>query len=154
MEKTLGITRSNFNRLERLDFKDIIEECRNIFGVEVPGYHGTKVSVQAKVIVFRPSLQIPNLKCVEFIDNATNEIIEFFYDWGDSSNMLMKFHGHYHPDGTPEEIKRYDPFHLHLKIDRNDTELKKREKDTQYKCLYNVLIFIKQYVYVHTYAQK
>jgi len=153
MRKTLGIKRTNFPRLERLDFRDIIEEVNNIFGVEVPGHHGPNVSVQAKRIRFKLFLPIPSLKCVEYIDNQTNEIIEYFYDWEDASGTLMKFHGHYHPEEAPDEIKEFDPFHLHIKEDEFDREARKRERDDEYRCLYQVLLFIKRYVYVTRYTK-
>ncbi|MFS0862179.1 hypothetical protein [Fredinandcohnia sp. 179-A 10B2 NHS] len=154
MAKTLGIKRTNFKQFESLDFRDIIEEVNNIFGVEVPGHHGPNVSVQAKRIRFKLFLTIPSLKCVEYIDNQTNEIIEYFYDWDDSSGTLMKFHAHYHPDEAPEKVKEFDPFHLHLKVNEFDTEAKRRERDNEYKCLYNVLLFIKRHAYVSKHLQK
>lgn len=149
--KTLGIKRTNFNQLEKLDFKDIIEEVNDIIGVEIPGHHGPNVSVQAKLIRFRVSLEIPPLKCVEYIDNSTQEIVEYFYDWGDSSGTLMKFHAHYHPKGAPAIVKKFDPFHLHVKENKYDTEAKKREPDNEFQCLYKVLLFIKRHVYVTQY---
>lgn len=154
MAKTLGIKRTNFARLERLDFRDIIEEVNDIFGVDVPNHHGPNVSVQAKRIRFKLFLSIPSLKCVEYIDNQTNEIIEYFYDWDDKSGTLMKFHGHYHPKEAPLTVKAFDPFHLHLKENEFDTEAKKRERDDEYKCLYNVLLFIKRYAYITKYSAK
>jgi hypothetical protein len=65
----------------------------------------------------------------------------------------MKFHAHYHPEEAPSAVKQFDPYHLHVKIDINDKEAKKREQDTQYKCLYNVLYFIKRNAYVKTYTK-
>lgn len=154
MEKTLGIKRSNFRKLETLDFKDIIEEVNDITGKKAPVFHGPHVLVQAKCIKFRLNLDIPNLYCTEIIDKVSDEIIEYYYDWQSSSDTLMKFHAHYHPDEAPQEVKQYDPFHLHLKIDKNDSEAKKREPDTQYKCLYNVLYFIKKQAYIKEYSAK
>ncbi|RLQ92282.1 DUF6516 family protein [Falsibacillus albus] len=153
MKKTLGIKRTNFSKLGRLDFRDIIEEVNEIFGVEVPGHHGPYVSIQAKRIRFKLFLSIPSLKCVEFIDNQTDEIIEYFYDWDDSPGTLMKFHAHYHPKEAPGHVKEFDPFHLHMKENEFDQEAKKRERDNEYKCLYNVLLFIKRYVYVRRYVE-
>lgn len=154
MTKTLGIKRSNFRQLERLDFKDIIEEVRDIFGVEIPGYHAPNVSVQAKRIIFKLDLYLPSLKCIEFIHNDTNEIIEYFYDWEDAKGTLMKFHAHFHPPDTPDYIRKFDPFHLHLKKDQFDQQATMREPDREYKCLYNILLFIKKYAYVSKYATK
>jgi len=148
--KTLGIKRTNFPRYERLDFRDIIEEVNNIYGES----HGPNITVQAKLIRFKLFLPIPPLKCIELIDNATNEIIEYYYDWQDSSTTLMKFHAHYHPDEAPQEVKQFDPFHLHVKYDENDNEAKKREPDNEYKCLYNVLMFIKRHAYITKYTTK
>jgi hypothetical protein len=31
----------------------------------------------------------------------------------------MKFHAHYHPDGTPAKITQYDPFHIHVGYERH-----------------------------------
>lgn len=152
MKKTLEINRTNFRLLE-LDFRDIIEEIQNIPGVEVPKFHGPNVAVQAKRIKFRLSFEVPSLKCVEFIDNNTDEIIEYFYDWEDSSfGTFMKFHAHYHPKEAPESVKQFDPFHIHTKIDALDNEAKKREKDNEYQRLDKVLSFIKRHIYLNTVA--
>jgi hypothetical protein len=154
MKKTLGIKRTNFHRLERLDFRDIIEEVNDIFGLEVPGHHSPNVTVQAKRIRFKLFLSIPSLKCVEYIDNQTGEIIEYFYDWDDHDGTLMKFHAHFHPEEAPDKVKEFDPFHLHLKENEFDNQAKKRERDNEFKCLYNVLMFIKRHIYVSKYAKK
>lgn len=154
MKKTLEIKRTNFKQYEKLDFRDIIEEVQDILGVEVPTHYGPKVSVQAKRIFFKLDLNLPSLKCVEFIDNATNEIIEYFYDWEDKKGTLMKFHAHYHPKEASKEVKQFDPFHLHLKENQFDTEAKKREPDNEYQCLFKVLMFIKRQAYVTKYALK
>ncbi|WP_248278564.1 DUF6516 family protein [Bacillus sp. DNRA2] len=152
--KTLGIKRSNFRKLETLDYKDIIDEVTPIPSKRALIHHGPNVSVQAKRIKFKLHLEIPPLYCVEYIDNASGEIIEYHYDWEDSSGILMKFHAHYHPEEAPASVKQFDPFHLHVKIDGNDKEARKREPDTQYKCLYNVLYFIKSHAYVKAYTGK
>lgn len=96
--KTLGIKRSNFYKLETLDFKDIIEEVTPIPGKKALIHHG--------------------------------------------------------PQEAPATVKQFDPFHLHVNIDGNDNEARKREPDTQYKCLYNVLYFIKSHAYVKAYTEK
>ncbi|MCZ0755618.1 hypothetical protein [Anoxybacillus sp. J5B_2022] len=44
-------------------------------------------------------------------------------------NLIMKFHGHDHSDGTPEEISEFDPFHIHKKKDSFDTQAAFRESE-------------------------
>lgn len=48
----------------------------------------------------------------------------------------MKFHAHYHPDGTPISISKFDPFHIH---DANN----ERHHNTKFRELNDILEFIR-----------
>jgi hypothetical protein len=109
---SLGIPRSNFNFIEQ-NFADIIEEVRN-------GANGleSEPGIIRKTIIFR---DFSKMHCIEML--RQNEIELYWYDWyDDKKELIMKFHAHYHPEGTPAEIKMYDPYHFHAKDDRFHNE--------------------------------
>ncbi|PET39672.1 hypothetical protein CN514_23895 [Bacillus sp. AFS001701] len=58
----------------------------------------------------------------------------------------MAVHNHYHHDEAPEDVKEFDPFHLHIGQDRFDKLAKARKKDEEFMCLQKVLDFIKLHV--------
>ncbi|WP_209369635.1 DUF6516 family protein [Priestia megaterium] len=151
--KTLGIKRTNFKRL-KLDFNMIIEDISMGAYKKSPVYHGPNVIVQSEVIEFHSALRIPHLYCVEYVDKVSGEIIEYFYDWEGRGEVFMKFHAHYHPPGTPAEITKYDPFHLHRREHPDDKQAKLREKDITYQSLFNVLVHIKDMVYMNSHLSK
>lgn len=103
---SLGIPKSNFYFIEA-NFKDIIEEIRE-------GVNGLSSDARLirKTIVFR---DMSKMLCIESLDPTRGYIELYWYDWYDSNKQqIMKFHAHYHPDGTPVEITKFDPYHLHV----------------------------------------
>ncbi|MEH7400516.1 DUF6516 family protein [Gottfriedia acidiceleris] len=146
MKKTIENERTKFNLIE-LYYKDIIREIQNIPSTDIPKHFGPNVYCQAKRIKFMFESDIPDLKCIEYIDKKTDKIVAYFYDWESSAGAIMKFHNHYHHDEAPEDVKEFDPFHLHIGQDRFDKLAKARKKDEEFKCLQKVLDFIKLHVY-------
>lgn len=116
---SLEIRKSNFFFIE-LNFKDIILEVRD--GVD--GVKSDKRHVW-KTIVFR---DMSKMHCHEFLDHAKQFIELYWYDWYDEKKQLiMKFHAHYHNDGTPAKITQFDPYHIHLDSDKRIHNEKFRE---------------------------
>ncbi|WP_336775357.1 toxin-antitoxin system TumE family protein [Paenibacillus sp. MMO-58] len=103
---SLGIPKSNFLFIET-NFKDIIEEVRE-------GVNGlsSQAGLIRKTIVFR---DMSKMLCTEVLDPTRACIELYWYDWyGSNKKEIMKFHAHYHPDGTPVEITKFDPYHMHV----------------------------------------
>ncbi|UHA75469.1 toxin-antitoxin system TumE family protein [Paenibacillus sp. 481] len=101
---SLGIPKSNFNFIE-INFSDIILEIRN-------GANGLPSDARTirKTIVFQ---DLSKMYCTEILENTRREIELYWYDWYEhNQQLIMKFHAHYHPDGTPKEITIHDPFHI------------------------------------------
>ncbi|WP_420916913.1 toxin-antitoxin system TumE family protein [Paenibacillus thiaminolyticus] len=62
-------------------------------------------------MVFR---DFSKLQCHEIID-VNGEIESYYYNWNDSNgNLIMKFHAHFHPSGTPYEIARNTVINVNL----------------------------------------
>ncbi|WP_162515390.1 hypothetical protein [Paenibacillus pinistramenti] len=62
-----------------------------------------------------------NLRCREIFEGT--ELIEYYYDWyANNGAIIQKFHAHYHPGGTPEEITQFDPWHWHVPKSVDDVE--------------------------------
>lgn len=109
------------------NFSDIIEEIRD-------GANGIRSDRRSnrKTIVFR---DFSKLVCIEELD-AAGCIEIYWYDWFESNqSLIMKFHAHYHPDGTPAEITLYDPFHIHVD--------EKRHPNEKFRELNSILEFIR-----------
>jgi len=139
----ISIPKSNFNLIGTM-YKDIIIEIRRGSNENLPGYNTDVISIVSKVIVFD---DMSKLYCKEFV-NADQELEAYWYDWSDSNGrMIMKFHAHFHPDETDPAIRKFDPFHLHKRAFATDDNCTKREVDTEYRELANVLIFIKDFKY-------
>jgi hypothetical protein len=63
-----------------------------------------------KTILFH---DMSKMHCIEFLDETRSEIELYWYDWYEpNQQLIMKFHAHYHKDGTPKEITVHDPFHI------------------------------------------
>jgi hypothetical protein len=124
----LEIPKSNFLLIEQ-NYSDIIEEVRE-------GANGIRSDSRSKrkTIVFR---DFSKLICIEELD-ASGFIEIYWYDWynADNTQYIMKFHAHYHPDGTPAEISMYDPFHIH-------TTDEKRHPNEKFRELNSILEFIR-----------
>ena len=89
---TLGIRKTGFNRLA-LEFPDLILEIRNKDTESLPAATN-KRTIVSKVIVLQEDFS--KLHCTEIIDNATEEIEEYWYDWHRANGeVIMKFHGHF-----------------------------------------------------------
>lgn len=124
----LEMPRSNFYFIEQ-NFKDIIQEVR-----EGVGGLTSHAGVIRKTIVF---LDMSKMLCTEFLDDTKRYIELYWYDWYDSDKkLIMKFHAHYHQDGTPAEITKFDPFHIHAQDD-------KRMHNTKFRELAMILEFIR-----------
>ncbi|WGU93395.1 DUF6516 family protein [Paenibacillus dendritiformis] len=138
---SLGIKKSSF-RFLNMEYDDIILEIR-------PGAFSLPSEPRSvrQTIVFR---DFSKLQCHEIID-ANGEIESYYYNWNDSNgNLIMKFHAHFHPAGTPYEIARFDPFHTHKKEDQFDEHGNHRESNNAAKDLYTILYVIKQALYVRS----
>lgn len=115
---SLEIPKSNFYFVEQ-NFADIIEEVRDGVG----GLKSDSKSAR-KTIVFR---DMSKMHCIEELDRM-GYIELYWYDWYDSDKqIIMKFHAHYHQDGTPVRITKYDPFHIHNHADGRLVNEKFRE---------------------------
>ncbi len=135
----IKIPKSNFSFLER-DFRDIILEIRD-------GSHGfpSEPGSVRKTIVFR---SLSKMHCHE-VSDGDGYLAIYYYDWYDSKgNIIYKFHMHYHPDEAPEEVKKFDPFHIHRKRDALDTEGKERVENVHYRELYQILLLIREAAYI------
>ena len=111
---SLGIPKSNFNFIEA-NFSDIILEIRN-------GVNGLSSDARTirKTIVFH---DFSKMYCIEILNDRQSEIELYWYDWyGQDRQLIMKFHAHYHPDGTPKEITVHDPFHIQTDSYRGPNE--------------------------------
>jgi len=116
---SLEIPRSNFYFIES-NFQDIIAEIREGVGGLVSDSRNTR-----KTIVFR---DMSKMYCHEFLDRGKQYIELYWYDWYDNNKQLiMKFHAHYHEDGTPAKITQFDPYHIHVYSDTRMTNEKFRE---------------------------
>lgn len=105
---SLEIPKSNFIFIEK-NFSDIIQEIRN-------GAQGLASDARTirKTIVFH---DFSKMYCIEFLEETKTEIELYWYDWyAENQQLIMKFHAHYHADGTPAHISVHDPFHI-----QNDT---------------------------------
>jgi hypothetical protein len=111
---SLGIPKSNFYFIED-NFSDIILEIRN----GANGLQSDNGTIR-KTIVFR---DFSKMTCIEILDESRHEIELYWYDWYEQNQQLiMKFHAHYHPDGTPKEITVFDPFHIQTNTYRGTNE--------------------------------
>ena len=111
---SLGIPKSNFNFIEN-NYSDIILEIRH----GANGLQGDAGTIR-KTIVFR---DFSKMTCIEILDELRREIELYWYDWYEQNQQLiMKFHAHYHSDGTPKEITVYDPFHIQTDTYRGSNE--------------------------------
>ncbi|WP_435922558.1 toxin-antitoxin system TumE family protein [Paenibacillus sp. DYY-L-2] len=118
----LEIPKSNFRFIEQ-NFSDIILEIRD-------GVNGIRSGAKSirKTIVFRDTSK---LHCIEELDSNGSYIELYWYDWYDNNkNLIMKFHAHYHPDGTPAEITVFDPYHIHLSNESRIHNTSHRELDS------------------------
>lgn len=125
---SLGIPKSNFAFLEE-SYKDVIQEIRN----GSSGLPSTKDTIR-KTIVF---YDFTKLHCTEILADDGIHIKYYWYDWykSDNSTVIMKFHAHYHKDGTPSSITVFDPYHIQT--------LTTREHNTYFRELYLILEFIR-----------
>lgn len=100
-----GYSKTSWPRIER-DYDDVITEIRNSPNSE-PG-------LVEKTIIFD---DFNRLKCRERISDG---VIEFFqYDFYDSSgNVIIKYHSEPHSD--PAYQTETEPFHMHIKKDKDD----------------------------------
>ncbi|GGA30951.1 toxin-antitoxin system TumE family protein [Paenibacillus physcomitrellae] len=118
----LEIPRSNFRFIER-NFSDLILEIRDGVGGILGGVRSIR-----KTIVFQDTSK---LYCIEELDSNGEFIELYWYDWYDhDKSLIMKFHAHYHKDGTPPQITMYDPFHIHLRNQSRITNTAHRELDS------------------------
>ncbi|MDP4095640.1 DUF6516 family protein [Paenibacillus sp. P96] len=116
---SLEIRRSNFLFIEQ-NFSDIIQEVRE--GAD--GLHSDGRAVR-KTIIFH---DFSKMYCVEMLDKDKQYIELYWYDWyNENKQLIMKFHAHYHPDGTPASITKFDPYHLHSSTDTRHHNEKFRE---------------------------
>ncbi|SEK40754.1 DUF6516 family protein [Paenibacillus sp. OK003] len=125
---SLEIRKSNFLFIES-NFSDIISEVRD-------GANGIRSDSRSirKTIVFH---DFSKLICIEELDKGRNFIELYWYDWYETNQQLiMKFHAHYHPDGTPASIIQFDPFHIHSNDD-------KRHHNESFRELNDILEFIR-----------
>lgn len=77
------------------------------------------------------------LICIEELDMDRCFIELYWYDWYDSNKQLiMKFHAHKHPEGTPSSVTKYDPFHIHSADDE-------RHHNEKFHELNDILEFIR-----------
>jgi len=111
---SLGIPRSNYFFIEQ-NFSDIILEIRNVVGVP----YSDKRTIR-KVILFH---DLSKMYCTEIINDAGNDIELYWYDWyAHNQQLIIKFHAHYHPNGTPKEITVHDPFHIQTQYHRTSNQ--------------------------------
>jgi hypothetical protein len=103
---SLGIPASQFFFIEQ-DFANIIKKCEDgAFGDPDNPPH-----VRRKTYFFCDDSYLIISESV----TQHNEIERFYYHWLDKDNKpLQIFHGHYHPPGTPRNVTKYDPFHVHI----------------------------------------
>ena len=111
MLKKLGITKTTFSNLEVR-----YEQIFSVSFSETPQGqldHKKGREVLAKIRFFDDTCY---LQCREIFDN--NNLVEYYYDWyAGNDTILQKFHAHYHPNDTPEEVKKFDPWHWHVPKD-------------------------------------
>ncbi|MFB5760041.1 toxin-antitoxin system TumE family protein [Paenibacillus medicaginis] len=125
---SLEIRKSNFYFIEE-NYSDIIQEVRE----GANGIPSDGKSVR-KTILFR---DFSKMYCVELLDTAKQYIELYWYDWyGENQELIMKFHAHYHPDGTPASITKYDPYHIH-------SSNRERHYNKKFRELNDILEFIR-----------
>lgn len=125
---SLKIAKSNFKFIEK-NFSDIISEIRE----NANGIRSDSRSIR-KTILFH---DFSKLICIEELDMDRCFIELYWYDWYDSNKQLiMKFHAHKHPEGTPSSVTKYDPFHIHSADDE-------RHHNEKFHELNDILEFIR-----------
>ncbi|MDO3409890.1 hypothetical protein QWJ34_08960 [Saccharibacillus sp. CPCC 101409] len=108
MQKFLGIDKTTFSNLEYM-YSEILE-ARDLERNRLELDHKKGREVNAKITFHHYD---GYLRCKEIFE-GTN-LIEYYYDWyAGNGEILQKFHAHYHTSDTPEEIKKFDPWHWHV----------------------------------------
>ncbi|MDF9840161.1 MULTISPECIES: hypothetical protein [unclassified Paenibacillus] len=104
----LGLNKTVFSNLEYL-YKEILEVRYS----ETPRGeldHKKGREINAKITFHYYD---GYLKCREIFEGS--QLIEYYYDWyANNGVIIQKFHAHYHPGGTPDEITQFDPWHWHV----------------------------------------
>lgn len=138
--------KTNFFLLEK-DYKEILEVQPG--PVTSPPQYRTDVhTVVSKRILF---YDMSYLTCVEF-SNQDRQLLQYYYEWyNPERNLIMKFHAHYHSEDTPEEIRKFDPFHLHKKDSPDDLKLTVREANEELRGIRQIINYIIQTQYAVKY---
>ncbi|MEJ8305685.1 hypothetical protein [Saccharibacillus sacchari] len=116
MQKLLGINKTTFSNLEYMH--NAIFSVRYTETGKEHLNHTKGREINAKIIFHHYD---GYLSCKEIFDGI--HLIEYYYDWyAGNGQILQKFHAHYHPADTPEEIKEFDPWHWHVPLNLEDRD--------------------------------
>ncbi|MED1950401.1 DUF6516 family protein [Brevibacillus centrosporus] len=147
---TIPIPRTTFSNLQRM-FPNLFLDVREIPGSEENPRGGREKNA---VILF---VDNSKLKCKETYDpdSPIKERYEYFYDWYNEDGILLKkFHAHYHPNGTPAEITKYDPWHVHIKLNFADQHGDNRRGVEPGRTIIDVLQEIEGYISIRKFDKR
>lgn len=116
MQRLLGISKTTFSNLEYI-YSEILEaRASETNSSSLDHKKGREVNAKITFHYYEGYL-----RCKEIFSG--DQLIEYYYDWyAGNGEILQKFHAHYHPVDTPEEIKQFDPWHWHVPKDLHDKD--------------------------------
>lgn len=140
-QKLLNIPKTTFSNLEYI-YADILE-VRFAETKQEELDHKKGREINARITFHYDDCY---LQCREIFD-SNQQLIEYYYDWyAGNGEVLLKFHAHYHPVGTPEEITQFDPWHWHVPKNVGDKDGERQQSAAGYT-IHNVLEeHVKRYI--------